>query len=509
MSVQILTRRQFLGRSGAGALGVALGSLLNVPGFLRHALAAEPAISWNGNKLLFIFLRGGNDSLNMLIPTGDPGYNSSTRPTLFIPGPTAGLTTSGQMPMAPEADHTIDLGNGFAAVHPKMGDLAAPYNAGEVALIHRVGYPNQSRSHFDSQRYWETGRPNDNAPSDGVLYRALVETGLHQSQLLPAVSFTSTMPQIIRGDVPFVNISDPSRYDLLGVYAAARQNHIDAIARMHGLPYAQKDNRDVLYPAGKRFVDSIGQIEAIDFAANGRDAGGVKIAGSPFLDDDVAMTHLFPVSTQTNDKGFSSSAYSFFLTLKYSAQILSDTDAVIAGVELGGFDTHTAQGKLTGTHGSRMQWLAWATYALRKYFQNAAIDKWNNVAVVTLSEFGRTTVENGSTGTDHAEAGAVIVAGGAVNGGVYQCNSADPVLPWSPYVDTNNRGSMFGVSGRYLQRAVDYRSILGELVRDHMGATQPMLDRIIPGYADPAEALLAGGTAPDGTPIAGELGLVG
>ena len=69
---------------------------------------------------------------------------------------------------------------------------------------------------------------------------------------------------------------------------------------------------------------------------------------------------------------------------------------------------------------------------------------------------------------------------------------------------------MFGVgSGRYLKRACDYRSILGELIRDHLGATQGQLDRIIPGYADPGEHLATGGTSSlDGTPILGEIGLV-
>ena len=67
---------------------------------------------------------------------------------------------------------------------------------------------------------------------------------------------------------------------------------------------------------------------------------------------------------------------------------------------------------------------------------------------------------------------------------------------------------MFAVDGRYLERSVDYRSVLGELVRDHLGATQTELDAIIPGYADPAESLLAGGASIDGTSIKGELGLV-
>ena len=68
---------------------------------------------------------------------------------------------------------------------------------------------------------------------------------------------------------------------------------------------------------------------------------------------------------------------------------------------------------------------------------------------------------------------------------------------------------MFGVQGRYLQRIVDYRSLLGKLIRDHLGATQNQLNRIIPGYASSGERLLSGGTSSiDGTSIVGEYNVV-
>jgi hypothetical protein len=64
---------------------------------------------------------------------------------------------------------------------------------------------------------------------------------------------------------------------------------------------------------------------------------------------------------------------------------------------------------------------------------------------------------------------------------------------------------MFGVGGRYLKRAYDYRSVLGKIMRSHLGATPTQLDNIIPGYSDPAESLIAPGTCTiDDTPILGE-----
>ena len=100
-------------------------------------------------------------------------------------------------------------------------------------------------------------------------------------------------------------------------------------------------------------------------------------------------------------------------------------------------------------------------------------------------------IENADLGTDHAEAGVMFVGGGAVNGyvpsvrsGVYNCNPNDttvaPALRGSP----GGNGSMFGVNGRYLRRTTDYRQVLGEIIRDHLGATQNQLNRIIPGYTN-------------------------
>lgn len=497
----IYTRRQFMKTSMAGAIGAALGSMLNVPGFLRNALA-DGGITWNGNKLLFIFLRGGNDALNTVIPSMDDAYTSSLRPTLFIDKPDDALTTGGQAPLVPQAGRGIDLGNGFATMHPSLKNTIPLYNAGDLAFVHRVGYPNQSRSHFDSQRYWETGLPLDDSDQDGMLYRALVETGLHESNVMPAVSMQSTMPQLIKGEVPFVNISDPERYDLLGVYAAARQKHIDYIAKLHNIPAPPKKNREITFPTGKRFVNSLNQIVGIDFNSNGFDSGGTKILGSPFLDDDVNLTNLFPIDDESDPTG--QYDWNFFRSLKYSAQVLAGTDAVVSGTELDGFDTHNDQGALSGGHADLMNNIGWAMYAMKKYLSHPTINLWNKTIVVTLSEFGRTSEENGSNGTDHAEAGCIVLAGGPVNGGVYGCNPTG-VLPWV----TGDPGTMFAANGRYLQRSVDYRSVLGEIIRDHLGATQAHLNKIIPGYNDAQEFLLSGGTSLDGVDIMGEVGFVG
>ena len=164
--INTITRREFLHRSLRTGAGLGLAALCRVPPFAGRALA-DGNIGLNGKKLLFLFLRGANDALNSCIPVKDDAFTQAIRPNIWIPQdvpsyydplgacefPT-GLASTFAHPNA------LRVGNGFAALHPSLKFLAPVYNAGELLMVHRVGYPNQSRSHFDSQAYWENGQPN-------------------------------------------------------------------------------------------------------------------------------------------------------------------------------------------------------------------------------------------------------------------------------------------------------------------------------------------------------------
>jgi len=531
--LNLITRRGFLDRSFKVGLATALSTLVDIPFVMKRALA-EGNIG-KGKKLLFIFLRGANDGLNSVIPVFDPSYYTA-RPNISIPrDPATDYSTLGpcDFPKSETADAltfqynmAIRLGNGFAALHPSLKFLAPLYNAGEVALVHRVGYPKQSRSHFDSQDYWESGRPNTSGAKEGILYRAMVESGLASTSPLTGVSFQSTLPLILRGPrAAMTNVNDPTRYGLLGIpNDTAGNNKADAFLRAaNEFPFADKKNRDLLQLQYQNLSDTMSIFASIDF----------KESGNTFVDDentdgDTAPYYLFP-TTNAKNGGYAlhnndaqkyvvnTQSHDFFGNLKAAALILNKTDAIVAGTEFGGFDTHSSQGGVIGTHSNLQRRIAWSMYALKKYFTKYSEKcKWEDLVVVTLSEFGRTTKQNSDLGTDHAEAGVMFVAGGAVKGlnkgnpsGVFCCrpneSHNEQSIPWK----TGDTGSLFGASKRYLQRSVDYRSVLGELIRNHLGATQEQLNRIIPGYAVAGEALQKGGTSTkDGTRIFGELGLV-
>ena len=236
----IITRRSFMQAGAQAALGLGLASLTQLPPFLKRALA-ESNIGVNGKKLLFIFLRGGNDGINNIIPILDPSYRGTLdtvkgtyahRNLLGIPKHPLGdsyYTQRGGPASCPGLDPAnpgaaIPLCNGFAAINPALADLVPLYKTGRLALIHRVGYRSLSRSHFDSERYWEKGTDGTSANrliSDGVWYRTIVQSGYNRGHPLSGVSIQSNLPQSLRGLEPMTNLSSVSRYNLIGVYNPA------------------------------------------------------------------------------------------------------------------------------------------------------------------------------------------------------------------------------------------------------------------------------------------------
>jgi uncharacterized protein (DUF1501 family) len=548
-----LNRREFLSRSFKAGAAVALSSLVDIPFVMKRALA-DGSIGLNGKKLLFIWLRFGNDSLNSVIPVQDTQYYVN-RPDIGIakdPGTDYTITGAADVPVAGSTQNTyfydkaIRLGNGYAALHPSLKFLAPVYNAGDLAIIHRVAYPKQSRSHFDSQNYWENGTPNKNLVREGIFYRTILESGLANTSPLTGVSIQSALPLLLKGSqAAMTNLSDPTRYDLLGVPTPGGDLKAgSAINAANGYPFTAKQNREMLQLQYENMTKTLKIFSDMDFSEAGnyfRD-DEVTDADQEWVDNNSANPtdgyYLFPTANDknggyrrtastvnVNKYAVSTGHYGFFRNLKAAAMVLNNTDAIIAGTEIGGFDTHQNQGGVTGTHANLQRAIGWAIYSLRKYFTRYANKvNWNDVVVVTFSEFGRTSVENSDNGTDHAEAGAMFVAGGGVKGygagnpsGVFGCSPNDSV-PWVPGPRTSNVatcGTMFAantaVAAGYLRRSSDYRSILGEIIRKHLGASQAQLDRIIPGYVETAslqERLLTGGVSTiDGVQIMGELGL--
>jgi len=148
----MLNRRHFL--QGAGAAATAF----LVPGLPR------PARAMTGDPVLVaLYLRGGADSLNLVVPAGDPDYYAG-RPDIQVP---------------PGAE--IPLGDGFFGLNPLLADLVPLYTNGELAFVHAAGNPMGTRSHFDAQDRMELGLAETPQITDGWLNRFLAGEGLQDS----------------------------------------------------------------------------------------------------------------------------------------------------------------------------------------------------------------------------------------------------------------------------------------------------------------------------------------
>ncbi|MFT4640567.1 MAG: hypothetical protein ACI8T1_003896 [Verrucomicrobiales bacterium] len=432
------SRRQFLRR---GCL--AGGALAFHPFLLNRTLhGAEPG---DNKKLLFIFQRGGNDGINTVIPRGDSEYNTTNRPSLFIPEAGA-----------------LDLGNGFAQLHPSMAPMMSLYNSskltgvegpGNLAVIHRVGYANQSRSHFNSQEYWEKGAPRDSTVKDGLFYRQIANTRNLSAveNSFVAASISGSQLEALQGEHPFPNFREAGDFAFLG-------DDEDSARFLGKLPTADQ-------PRGKGvrgLYSSPSSLPRSRYADLVRQTGQAVTSTLGTLKDAVDLGPYVPANGAVYPDG------SLGEKLTEAAMLMKRTPVRVVGVNVGSFDTHSNQGAVDGKQANLLEDIAAGFQALSLDLQ----EQWEDVIVVTMTEFGRTSKENGGRGTDHAEASTMFVGGGGVNGGVYNCDST-----------TWNDGDMFSKRGRYLERRTDFRSVFGEIFTKHFGNDPALLDTIMPGYS--------------------------
>jgi len=161
-----MNRRIFVKSGAIGLISLCAGPTAP-PRFLQRLIAgvagAAP-IQDRRKTLVAIFQRGAMDGLMAVSPIGDGGLHE-LRPRLAMDTDASDAQT-----------RLIDLGNGFG-LHPALDTLAPMYRDGALAVVHGVGSPNKTRSHFDAQDYMETGTPFRKGTSSGWLDRVLAASG--------------------------------------------------------------------------------------------------------------------------------------------------------------------------------------------------------------------------------------------------------------------------------------------------------------------------------------------
>ena len=204
--------------------------------------------------------------------------------------------------------------------------------------------------------------------------------------------------------------------------------------------------------------------------AGGR-ADVVHAAGSEMVEAMKALRAANPTQYQPRN-GAEYPRSQFGQRLRQIAQLIkADLGLEIAFADVGGWDTHINQGGATGQLANRLSDFALSIQALVTDLG----DRMSDVVILTMSEFGRTARQNGSGGTDHGHAGCLFVIGGGVKGGKVHGK-------W-PGLEREQLNE-----GRDLALTTDFRSVFGEVVRKHLGASA--LDRVFPGFTPSEIGLL-------------------
>jgi uncharacterized protein (DUF1501 family) len=407
-----VTRRFFLKSSG-----LALVSFAAAPSFLKRAALAQ-SLKGAGKDhpiIIAIFQRGAMDGISAVIPFGDKNYYS-VRPNIAVPEPKNG-----------SPDAAIDL-DGFFALHPALSSFKSIYDAGNLAIVHAIGSPDNTRSHFDAQDYMEAGTPGKKGTTDGWLNRYMQAKREPAASPFRAVSLTENLPRTLFGTAPAIAMTSISDF---GVRAGAGNNQV---AKGFEELYAQ-GMKDVLHGTGKEAFEAVKMLKKANpqqYAA----ANGASYPRSPFGQALLQIAQL----------------------------IKSDVGVEVAFTDVGGWDTHANQGSSRGQLANRLQDFGTGIAALYKDLG----DRMRNVVILTMTEFGRTIRQNGSGGTDHGHASCLFALGGPVKGGkVY---GKWPGLAAEQLYE-----------GRDLALTTDFRDVFAEVAARHMGATS--LNAIFPGYA--------------------------
>lgn len=407
-----VNRRFFLKSSGLAVAGFAA-----VPSFLkRTAFAGTPGGAGKDHPIIIaIFQRGAADGISMVAPFGDKSYYDA-RPQIAIPAPKAGAQ-----------DAAIDL-DGFFGLHPALSAFKPIYDAGHLAVVHAVGSPDNTRSHFDAQDYMEAGTPGRKSTSDGWLNRYLQASRDSKATAFRAVSMTSTLPRTLLGPSPAIAMTSINDF---GVRAGKGNT---GVAKGFEELYSQGTN-DVLQGTGREAFEAVEMLRRAN-PQQYRPENGASYPRSPFGQSLMQIAQL----------------------------IKAGVGLEVAFADVGGWDTHANQGAARGQLANRLSDFGQAIAALYKDLG----DRMRNVVILTMTEFGRTIRQNGSGGTDHGHASCLFALGGPVNGGkVYG--------KWPGLAS----GQLY--EGRDLALTTDFRDVFAEIAARHMRAAD--LKRIFPGYA--------------------------
>jgi uncharacterized protein (DUF1501 family) len=407
-----VSRRQFLGTAGV----VTISAML--PTWLPRIVMAQTASS--RDIIISVFLSGGVDGMSMVAPYGDPAYYTG-RPTISLARPDAA-----------GASAKLTALDDFFGFSPGMAPLYPAFQAGDLLVVHATGSTNNSRSHFDAQRYMEVGKPADPTVVTGWLGRHLATVSpLKPTAALRALGITTGMPRTLSGAPKALPIPNPASFTIGGTAATA-------VSRAAFMANNYADASDPVHANALDATNTISLLQSINVA------GYVAKQGA-----------VYPNTT-------------FGSQLKAAAALIK-ADVGVEAIHTfnGGWDTHSAQGTQPGgyMHGKMTDLSTTLAAFYADVIQGSTV---NGVTVVIVSEFGRNARENGNNGTDHGRGNVMYAMGKKIAGGKVLTNG------WPGLAKENLE------SGQDLRVTLDHRDVLAEIVQNRL--LNPNVGAVFPGY---------------------------
>ena len=402
-----VSRREFI-RDGVAAFTVSFAA----PAFLSDIARAQGARS---RSLVVVYLGGGNDALNTVVPYTDPFY-FSRRPAIAIPAGEAlqiGSDSSGK-PL------------GF---HPRLTGLHEIFNQGRLAIVQRTGYANSTRSHFQGADIWGTANPHSSTGT-GWLGRYLDTLPSPVDELAGWNATRSTPRALLSRTVPVPSIPNARAYGLSSPNGSAEALRERGVATRMAA-YVTPDRPHLSFVNG-------------------------SLKGALGTLDRVALVNAYVPSVTYPTNGFGQALRTV------AGSVAGGIGTRVYWVQPGGFDTPANQGTAGGgTYANLMGTLSDGLLAFYRDLQNQGL--LNDTLVLQFSEFGRRISENGSNGsegTDHGAAGVMMAMGGSVRGGIYGTAAS---------LDPDQANPTLVNKGRDVGHETDFRAVYAKVLDGWLG----------------------------------------
>lgn len=418
----ILTRRSLLSRAAYAGVGAAVTPTIRDLRLISSVMAADPPPDYKA--LVCLFLSGGNDSNNLIVPTDTETYNAYTAIRGNLALPLSSLSTlrtgpNGSDPAYQDADgHT----HGF---HPSCTKLATLFGEGKLAPVFNVGTltrpltradylanttgsrPPQLFSHSDQVTQWQTSIP-DQPPVTGWGGRVadLMDAWANPSgKVSMSVSVSGANTLEVGNLISQYHVSTSGAVTLSGTLMTGATNN----ARVRAL-------REILALSNSN-LQRRSYAEVVDRAIATGDLLNTSIAATAMSTDTPPGTWVWNTPFPTSSLGNQ---------LKMIARLIAAKDGFemkrqVFFCSVGGYDTHTAQVTLspnldttTGTHANLLTDINDCMFAFQRAMEQ--INASQSVTTFTVSDFNRTFPTN-SQGSDHGWGGHHMIMGGAVRGG--------------------------------------------------------------------------------------------